>query len=60
MLTKSKVKEQIDLLPDEFSIDDLMDRLIFIEKIQRAEKQSIDNETISEQQLEKEIEKWFK
>lgn len=60
MLTKNRVKEQIELLPDEFSIDELVDRLILIEKIERAEKQSNANETLSEEQLEKEMEKWFK
>jgi hypothetical protein len=60
MLTKSRVKEQIDLLPDEFSIDELVDRLILIEKIARGERQSVENETISDDQLEIEMEKWFK
>lgn len=60
MLTKKRVKEQIELLPDEFSIDELVDRLILVEKIERAEKQSNTNETLSEEQLEKEMEKWFK
>lgn len=60
MLTKKRVKEQIELLPDEFSIDELVDRLILVEKIERAEKQSNANDTLSEEQLEKEMEKWFK
>ena len=32
ILTKSKLKEQIKLLPEKFSIDELIDRLILIEK----------------------------
>ncbi len=38
---------------EEFSIDDL------IEKIENAEKQSLKGETVSEVELEKEINKWF-
>ena len=60
MLTKSKLKEQIKLLPEKFSIDELFDRLILIEKIEIGEKQSINKEVISEDEFNKEIEKWFK
>ena len=60
ILTKSKLKEQIKLLPEKFSIDELIDRLILIEKIEIGEKQSINKEVISEDEFNKEIEKWFK
>ena len=58
MLTKERLKKQIDLLPDEFSIDDLVERLIFIEKVERAEKQSLSNEVIPHEDIDKEIEKF--
>ena len=60
MLTKEKLKEQIELLPEEFSIDELVERLIFIQKVERGEKQSLDNDVIEHAHLDKEIEKWFK
>lgn len=60
MLTKTFVKTQIDLLPDNFSIDELVERLFLIEKIERAEIQSTTNQCITEDELEKEMEKWFK
>lgn len=60
MLTKERLKEQIELLPDEFSLDELVERLIFIEKVERGEKQSLDNDVIAHEHLDKEIEKWFK
>ena len=60
MLTKEKLKEQIEHLPNEFSLDELVERLIFIEKVQRAERQSDKNEVVPHEQLDKEIEKWFK
>ncbi len=34
MLTKTKVKEQFEKLPGEFSIEDLVERLILIEKVE--------------------------
>ncbi len=59
MITKKKLKEQIEQLPDEFSIDDLVERLILIEKIEKGNHQSETGETISESDLDNQIEKWF-
>ncbi len=60
MLTKTKLKEQIEKFPEEFSIDELVQRLILIEKIELGIAQSERGETISESELDNEIEKWFK
>lgn len=60
MLTKTILKEQIEKFPEEFSIDDLIDRLILIEKIENGNRQSDNGEVISDTELDKEIEKWFK
>lgn len=60
MLTKTKLKEQIEKFPEEFSLDDLIDRLILIDKIERGNVQSENGDVISEEELDKEIEKWFK
>ncbi len=59
MLTKVKLREQIDRLPDEFSIDELIEKLILIEKIENGMEQSEKGEVISDDEMEKEIEKWF-
>ena len=40
MLTKTNLIKQIDKLPEEFSIDELVERLILIEKIERGLDQS--------------------
>ena len=60
MLTKTNLKKQIDKLPEEFSIDELVERLILIEKIERGLEQSEKGKLISEADLDKEIEKWFR
>ncbi len=59
MITKTKLKIQIESLPEEFSIDELVEKLILIEKVENGEKQSLNGETISEVELESEINKWF-
>lgn len=60
MLTKIRLKEQIDKFPDEFSIDELIENLILIEKIESGMKQSGKGEVISEDKMKNEIKKWFK
>jgi hypothetical protein len=60
MLTKSKLKEEIEKLPETFSIDELVERLILIEKVENGISQSNKGEVISETELDNEIEKWFK
>lgn len=60
MITKTKLKETIDKFPESFTIDELVEKLILIDKIDRANQQSEKGETISEEELDKEIEKWFK
>ena len=59
MITKTKLKKQIKNLPEEFSIDQLVEKLILIEKIENGEKQSLNGNKISEAELENEINKWF-
>lgn len=60
MITKAKLKEQIDSFPEQFSIDDLIERLILIEKIEKGKIQSEKDEILSENEFDKEINKWFK
>lgn len=59
MLTKTTLKKQIESLPEQFSIDELVERLILIEKIEIGNTQSEKDEIISEADLNKEIAKWF-
>jgi len=59
MLTKTKLKEQIDKFPEHFSIDELIEKLILIEKIETGNLQSENGEVIPESEIENQIEKWF-
>jgi len=59
MFTKKHLKETIEKLPEEFSLKDLINKLILLDKIERAEKESERGETITEEELDKELEKWF-
>ena len=58
MLTKSKLKKSIANLPDSFTIDELIEQLIFIEKIEDGIKQSEEGKTISNADVKSMIDKW--
>lgn len=62
MISKTKLKEHIDKFPDEeISLDELIDRLVFIEKLEkRIEISKQGGSLISEDLLKDEIEKWSK
>jgi len=59
-ITKEKLQKQIDEFPDEISIDEVIERLIMIEKIETRIQESENNKTISEDDLKNEMQEWFK
>jgi hypothetical protein len=60
MLQKSKVLETVEDLPDRFSMDELFEKMYVIEKIEKGLEQVRNGETIYEEDLDEEIESWFK
>ena len=55
MLAKEKVLNAIKKLPDEFSIDQAIDELILLEKIDNGLAQSEANDVIPDEKLDKEL-----
>jgi hypothetical protein len=53
MLTKHKVQELINQLPDTFSVDDLVDELLLWQNIEKARLQAKNRETTAEVQVVK-------
>ena len=60
MLTKSLVTKQLEKLPKEFTLDDLVERLILIQKVELGLKDLDEDKVITEEELDNEIEEWFK
>lgn len=60
MLTKSTVRQSIENMPDSFTIDELIEQLIFVGKVEEAIKQSDEGKTISNDEVKSMIEKWSK
>ncbi len=59
MITKTKVRKTLDELPEQFSVDELMDRLIFIEKVEKGLEDSKKGNTVSFEEARERMKKWF-
>lgn len=60
-MNRSKVIETLDNLPSEFSTEELMDRLLFIDKVERGMKDVEEGKVISFQEAKNRIaNKWQK
>lgn len=60
MISKTELIRQIQKLPEEISIEALIERLILIDKLEKRIAESKDGQTISEEDLKKEMLEWFK
>ena len=60
MIKKNQLKETIESFPDEFTLEELVDKLILLDKIEKGNRDSIEGNTVSEAELEEEMKKWFK
>jgi hypothetical protein len=58
-MRKSTVIESINKLPDEFSIDEIIERLIIIEKIEKGRQDVKDNKVNTEEQAKAKLSKWL-
>lgn len=58
MLTKEKLNRTIKNLPESFTIDELIDQLIFMEKVEVGLKQSEENRVVSNEDVKEMIDKW--
>jgi len=60
MVTKDQVIKSLKDMPDQFSIDELMDKLILLQKIEMGLEQSEKGEVYSTQQAKDILKQWSK
>lgn len=60
MITKEKLQATVNKLPESIELDDLIEKLILLDKIDRGNSQSLLNDVVSEEDLDKTIQQWFK
>lgn len=58
-MTKKKLLETIKDLPEKFSIDELLDRIVLIQKIETGLAQSINGQSKSTEQAKLKLKKWL-
>jgi len=59
MTTKEKVLQAVNNLPDDASIEDAMDRLLFLAKIERGLQQVDAGQTIPHSEVKERMAKWL-
>ena len=59
MTTKEKVIDVVEDLPDDASIEDAMERLLFLAKVERGIRQADDGQTLSHSQVRERMAKWL-
>ncbi len=60
MLDKKKVMATIREMPDSFTTEDLLDRILLLQKIESGLLQSKNNQTVSEEEAKYRLKKWLK
>ena len=60
MLTKSQILETLKALPEKFSVDELIERILLIQKIEIGLEQSSRHKTYSSVSAKKKLKKWLK
>ncbi len=59
MITKEKLIETIKHLPEEFSIDEVIDRIFLLEKIETGLDQSKKGIVTRDEELDKKLPEWL-
>jgi hypothetical protein len=59
MITKEQLIETIKQLPPEFSVDEVMERILLLEKIETGLQQSQKGKVTPDEDLDKKLPKWL-
>jgi predicted transcriptional regulator len=57
-MRRERVIETIKDLPNEFDLETVIERLIFIDKVEKGLKQAEEGKTISHEEVKKRVSKW--
>jgi hypothetical protein len=59
MITKEKLLQSINDMPDKFSIDDVLDRIVLLNKVETGLEQSQKRKTYSTEEAKENLKKWL-
>jgi len=60
MLTRTQVFDALEKMPEQFSIDQLFDKLVFVNKVEIGLAQSENGQVNSKEQAKQKLSKWLK
>ncbi|SNS71018.1 hypothetical protein SAMN05421640_0947 [Ekhidna lutea] len=60
MITKEKALDTLNEMPSSFEVEELIEKLIFIEKVEIGLEQLEKGETVSNEMLKQEVKEWRK
>lgn len=60
MLNKDAVIKTVLTFPDKFSVDELVDKMILLDKIEKGIQQADNKEVITEEEFDKKLDEWLK
>ncbi len=60
MLTKEKIKKTIDLMPENVTIDELINRIILLDKIEQGLDDVEKGNVYTTEEVENKLNKWLK
>ena len=60
MLTKEKLKKTIDALPDNFTIEEVIEELILVDKIEQGLQDVKDGKVYTTEEVRERLDKWLK
>jgi hypothetical protein len=58
MLTKAKVHQLVDHMPETFTVDDIIEEIILLQKVEVARKQHSEGDFLTDEEFGKEIDTW--
>ena len=60
MLTRTQVFDTLEKMPEQFSLDQLFDKLLFINKVEIGLSQSANGKVNEKEQSKQKLSKWLK
>jgi predicted transcriptional regulator len=57
-MTKTAVQESLEKMPDEFPVEELIERLLFVQNVQEGLLQSERGETVPLEEVRQRLRKW--
>jgi len=60
MITKTQIINSLDKLPENLTIDQIVDHLIFIEKVQKGMHDSANGKLNTKEEAKKKLNRWLK